>query len=91
VIVSARRECHRLPCRSYIADCITWKAIDGAAAYGIFGDDNKTLLATIPATCPLKFCNVHTTVSSSHTYYIYAIDATGMYSNPAVVIIKIKF
>lgn len=88
VIISARRECHRFPRRSYIADCITWKATNGAVAYAIFGDDNKTLLATIPATCPLKFCNAHTTVSASHTYYMYAVNAAGVYSNSAVVMIK---
>jgi len=86
-IISARQELRRFPRSGYIANCMQWTAVDGAVSYEIYAADNTTLLATIPATDPLQFCDPAIVPCSVHTYYIYAIDAGGTYSDPAVVTI----
>lgn len=86
-IISARQELHRFPRSGYIANCLQWTSVAGAVSYEIFGADNTTLLASIPATQPLKYCDVNIVPCSVHTYYIYAVDAQGTFSDPTVITI----
>jgi hypothetical protein len=87
IVTSTRQELHRFPRSAYIANCITWNPVAGAVAYAIFAADNTTLLAQIPATSKPSFCGAQQVPCSSYTYYIYAVNAEGIYSDPAVVTI----
>jgi len=86
-IISAQQVIHRFPRSGYLANCICWAPVAGAVSYQVFAADNTTLLATITATQPLRFCDAPIVPCSSHTYYIYAIDNTGTFSEPTVVTI----
>ena len=86
-IIRARQEIHRFPLSGYVANCMQWIPVEGAVSYKIFGADNSTLLATIPATQPLRFCDVDVAPCSVMTYYIYAVSADGTFSDPAVLTI----
>lgn len=85
--VCAYQECHRFPLRSDLINIITWRAGDQkAVSFAIYdASDLNNVLEIVPASATLVFRQHNRSCGKKTTYNIYAIDASGNYSVPAVI------
>jgi hypothetical protein len=90
--VRARQEIHRFPRFADVINIITWQQaapqaqIPVATSYKIFlAPDLSTPVATIAASSTLCYAAHQKNPKSSYTYYIYAVDDQGTYSDPVKV------
>ena len=88
--VIARQQIHRFLLRVDIVNTISWQAAQGeapaAAYYEIYAaQDLNTPLAIISANARLYFAQHQRKPNVSYTYYLYAVTAQGVYSEPVKV------
>ena len=89
--VIARQQIHRFPRCADLVNVITWQAAEGgapAAYYEIYAaQDLDTPLATISVSAPLRFAQHQREPHVIYTYYLYAVTAEGVHSEPVKVIV----
>jgi predicted outer membrane repeat protein len=88
--VQAKQQIQRFPRYGDIVNTITWQAAQGtapAAAYYVIyaAQDLSIPISTISADAPLRFVAHQQQPNVSYTYYLYAVSAQGVYSEPVEV------
>ena len=90
--VIGRQQMHRSPRCADLVNVITWQAAEGgtpaAAYYEIFAAPNlDTPIATISVSAPLRFVQHQRESQIIYVYYLYAVTAEGVRSEPVKVIV----
>ena len=89
--VIGRQQMHRFPRCADLVNVITWQAAEGgapAAYYEIYAAPNlDTPIATISANAPLRFAQHQREPHVIYVYYLYAVTAEGVRSEPVKVIV----
>ena len=89
--VIGRQQMHRFPRCADLVNVITWQAAEGgapAAYYEIFAAPNlDTPIATINANARLYFAQHQRKPHVIYTYYLYAVTAEGVRSEPVKIIL----
>jgi len=83
----AQKLYHRFPTQIDIINTLCWDSVVGAVAYNVYADANLTILLATITNPPLCYSQHQICKGKSSTYYVTAVDANGIESKPAVVII----
>jgi len=87
--VRGMQELHRFPFQADLINVIRWQPGDDTAVrYEIYVDPNRTKhVGTIPLHCPLVFCHHCAKPDEIYSYYLFAVNDQGVYSDSVKVVI----